>query len=170
MCVERKQGIEPWSLPWRGSALPLCYNRVSAEAPLCDAYPSSGSNGEPPGLQPGALPSELDGPAHSLVDLRGFEPWTSAMPRRCAPTALQAHRPGPENRTRYVLLPKQAGQPAPSPRMRQPRRPYAGTPAAGKHAIHCGRVKEQLVRKGDRIRTRNIRCWKPALWTVELHP
>ena len=53
----------------------------------------------------------------------GLEPALSDRESEGLPITESAVRPGPENRTRCVLFPKQAGQPAPSPR---------------NDAIHCG--------------------------------
>src|SRR5690349_16873623 len=62
----------------------------------------------------------------------GLEPALSDRESEGLPIAQSAvlscktNSPGPENRTRCVLLPKQAGQPAPSPRSMK-NRPTGGT-------------------------------------------
>ena len=77
------------------------------------------------------------------MDQPGLEPGTSALPRRRA-TRLR-YRPKrrePANRTRCLLLPRQAGLPSPSfPKVgARPGTPVPPTVADVVHAIHCGDI------------------------------
>ena len=124
-----------------------------------------------PGFNRALFLLSLTGVPRTRVDLRGLEPRTSALPRRRAPhLRYKPIRPGPENRTRYVLLPKQAGQPAPSPRMPGGRRPPGGRPPTAGYMPSTVDLSKNDERKGGRIRTCNTRCWRPVLWPLSYTP
>ena len=85
-------------------------------------------------------------------------------------------RPGPENRTRCLLFPKQAGQPAPSPRIPPGRRQCAPLAGRSMYAIHCGILNSPSRRpksgesRGGRARTCNLRFWRPLRFQLRHTP
>jgi hypothetical protein len=62
---ERLRGIEPRSLPWQGSALPLCYNRVWTRREL---------NPRPPPCRGGALPAAVQARASGTAESNRARP------------------------------------------------------------------------------------------------
>ena len=147
----------------------LCRGGAAHSRCATTADPSSGSNRRASGLQPGALPSELDGRPRTRVDLRDSNP-TSAWRGARSQLRYKPIRPRPENRTRYVLLPKQVGQPAPSPRMHRRTVTARGPATDGRlHAIHCGLVKERRTQGWQDSNLQHPVLETGAL-AVELHP
>jgi hypothetical protein len=134
-----------------------------------NAYPSSGSNGEPPGLQPGALPSELDGSDTPVWTCGESNPG----PPPCRGGALPLrHKPivrGPRIELGMSSSQSRRVSQLPRPECANRRRLADEAPTAATcHPLWTCQIT--VVRKGDRNRTCNIRFWRPALWTVELHP
>ena len=153
-------GESTWSLPWR-AARPLCYNRV----------PVLGSNGEPPGLQPGALPLSLTGVPRTRVDLRGLEPRTSALPRRRAPDcATSPSVRGPRIELGMSCSQSRRVSQLPRPECSGGRRPPGGRPPTAGYMPSTVDLSKNDERKGGRIRTCNTRCWRPVLWPLSYTP
>lgn len=80
-------------------------------APTAHGCPPPASNRQPPALQTGALPPELDG--HG-VDLAGFEPAVFALPRRRATCCATGPWSGTPESNGVSCAPKAHGLPSPS--------------------------------------------------------
>lgn len=80
-------------------------------APTAHGCPPPASNRQPPALQTGALPPELDG--HG-VDLAGFEPAAFALPRRRATCCATGPWSGTPESNGVSCAPKAHGLPSPS--------------------------------------------------------
>ena len=140
--MEPSTGVEPVTPVWKTGMSPW--------TPRRHACPSPGSNGQPPVLHAGALPSELEGPGKSNVDKPGFEPGTFALPRRRA-TRLR-HKPIPPGR-----------------RKRAPATGLSDMPSTVEFSRH--RATSVLgPRRGDRTRTCSLRFWRPLLNLLSYTP
>ncbi len=137
-----------------------------------------------PGIEPGPRPFQ----GHALPvaprehrQVRGVPTWFAVPPRRgpqgCrTPHALPARqsrtpvtcgpKSGAGNRTRCILLPKQAGQPAPRPGRARPCGDLRRRP--GSYAIHCAVLNTQDHRHAGVEQGRPELNPQPLVWRPEL--